>query len=292
MAMLGTPGVPVMANDDLIRTTPNDTAYVVSATSSMTDVTSSAPTAWPPTASSRPTAAACGSATTSSSRAPTPTWTRAATPPAGAGRAGAARQRQGRALHAPAGRCTTTGACCAGPGGASCTSGTSTDVSGLCTLEYACGTSPQSLTDRRLPGWLHVPARFFTYHVLDVDDETQLLFTHVLGPGGLRIKSAVYERSLGRARPVLTFGHVWAVHEYDEQPLTTPDGRAMRMPQALLVARGRRRPPRGRAHRRHRARRLGLRPRRRLRRHLRLHRLLPRPRDRGRGATSSTSTCR
>ena len=23
---------------------------------------------------------------------------------------------------------------------------------------------------------------------------------------------------------------MWAVHEYDEQPLTTPDGRAMRMP--------------------------------------------------------------
>ncbi len=228
MALLGTPGVPVMANDELIRTTPNDTAYVVAATSSMTEgqfaaYRMSTDCEFAPDGSSLRFG---GDVLIEGSY---PDWTvRRQHPQVQVELEIRASDKVAHFMHLPGvydhwsllGQAT----------GRIVQDGTSTDISGLCTLEYACGTGPQSVTDRRLPSWLRVPARFFTYQVLDVDDQTQLLFTHVLGPGGLRIKSAVYERSLGAHGNVLTFGHVWAVHEYDEEPLTTPDGRVMWLP--------------------------------------------------------------
>jgi hypothetical protein len=82
------------------------------------------------------------------------------------------------------------------------------DISGLCTLEYACGIGLHSLVDRRLPRWFTLPGRFFTYHVLNVDDRTQLLFTYVLGPGGVPVQKAVHVRSLDDGAVTYTYGYV------------------------------------------------------------------------------------
>ena len=56
------------------------------------------------------------------------------------------------------------------------------EVEGLCTFEYAAGAGVHSVTsDTRLK----LPAEFFTYHVLNLDDTTQALLVQVLGPAGV-----------------------------------------------------------------------------------------------------------
>jgi hypothetical protein len=99
-----------------------------------------------------------------------------------------------------------------------------------CTVEYAAGVGLHSLLDRRLPGRLTLPSRFFTYHVLNLDDETQLLFTYVLGPAGIPVQKAVHVRSLRTGAMSYRRGHSFVVHEYEPQPRRTPDGRSMRLP--------------------------------------------------------------
>jgi hypothetical protein len=228
MAIVGTPGVRIFANDDLITTSPNDTAYVVSATSSMSGAQFRAYSV----------ADECdlavdgsrirfGNDVTIEGRHPTFTvrrdhpdvqvelevttsdavthfvrlggvyshWSRLA-------------RARGRIVH----------------------HGRGADVDGLCTLEYAAGVGLHSLLDRRLPGGATLPGRFFTYHVLNVDDETQLLFTHVLGPFGIPVQRAVHVRSLHDGATTHRRGHRWNVTEYEAQPHTTPDGRTMTLP--------------------------------------------------------------
>jgi len=103
------------------------------------------------------------------------------------------------------------------------------EVDGPCTVEYAAGVGLHSLLDRRLP--LHLPASFFTYHVLNLDDGTQLLFTRVLGPGGVPVQRATHVRTAA-VSTTHRGGHRWTAHSHDER--TTPDGRRMRLPRAFI----------------------------------------------------------
>ncbi len=228
MAILGTPGIALFANDDLITTTPGDTAYVVSATSSMTRDQFAAYSM----------TGACALADDGSNLLFGDDLAIAGRYPDFTVRRRHPEVRVDLELHASdkvapffqiPGVYEHWSLLCQASGRIE-QGGTSTDISGLCTFEYACGVGVQSVADRRLPPWLRVPAQLFTYQVLNVDERTQLLFTHVVGPRGIRLRSAVYERSLDDYGNVLTFGHVFAVHEHEDQPLTTPDGRAMSMP--------------------------------------------------------------
>ena len=219
MAIAGTPGVRLFANDHLITTSPADTAYVVSATSSMTRDQFRA----------YPIGADCdfapdgsrlrfGDDLTIAGRLPQLTvhrrhaevevvldvdvsdvtthfvrlpgvyrhWSRLAR----------ARGRVG-----------------------------DVEVDGPCTVEYAAGVGLHSLLDRRLP--VHLPASFFTYHVLNVDAETQLLFTRVLGPGGVPVQRALHVRTPAGSSTVRA-AHRWTAHAHDER--VTPDGRRMPVP--------------------------------------------------------------
>jgi hypothetical protein len=54
-----------------------------------------------------------------------------------------------------------------------------TPISGLCTVEYARCVSPQVFTSKPLPDWAKLPADFFTYQIVNLDDRTQLLLTDV-----------------------------------------------------------------------------------------------------------------
>jgi hypothetical protein len=228
MSIVGTPGVRIFANDDLITTTPNDTAYLVSATSSMSrdqfrayrigeqcdfaadgsrlrfgdelTITGSHPAfsvhRRHAEVEVRLDIAATGAITHFVRLGAIYShWSMLC-------------QAQGRIVHA----------------------GVNTEVEGLCTLEYAAGLGPHSVLDRRLPGSLNLPARFFTYQVLNVDDETQLLFTYVLGPAGIPVQKAVHVRTLGTGAVSFRRGHSFAVHEYEREPHLTPDGRSMRLP--------------------------------------------------------------
>jgi len=102
------------------------------------------------------------------------------------------------------------------------------EVDAPCTFEYAAGVGLHSLLDRRLP--LHLPASLFTYHVLNVDDETQLLFTWVRGPAGVPVQRAVHVRT-PRGASTHRAGHRWTVHSTESRE--TPDGRGMRLPRTF-----------------------------------------------------------
>ncbi|MGC0366271.1 hypothetical protein ABH922_004255 [Rhodococcus sp. 27YEA15] len=104
------------------------------------------------------------------------------------------------------------------------------DVEGLCTVEYASGIGMHSLTRSMRP---RVPAKFFTYHVLNLDDRTQALLVQVLGPAGFPVQKAVYIRSLDDPGTVFTRGFGFRVDEYEPEPRRTPDGRTMRLPASL-----------------------------------------------------------
>jgi hypothetical protein len=94
-----------------------------------------------------------------------------------------------------------------------------TPVAGLCTLEYARAAD------------LRLPFRFFTYHVINADERTQILLGEVLGPLGSRMQRAVYVRSLDGHGEVHTKGFDFAVQRFEDDGRTTPEGTTMRLPE-------------------------------------------------------------
>jgi hypothetical protein len=59
------------------------------------------------------------------------------------------------------------------------------EVEGLCTFEYATGVGVHSVKSNTR---LKLPAKFFTYQVLNLDDMTQALFVQSSGPGGSQFR--------------------------------------------------------------------------------------------------------
>lgn len=102
-------------------------------------------------------------------------------------------------------------------------------VAGLCTYEYARGAGPYSVARSVLPAWAKAPIAIFTYQVLNLGQERQLLLT-VAGPGhGTHVHEGAWERGLddhGAMHRDVTF----TVTAHRPEPLTTPDGRTMPMP--------------------------------------------------------------
>jgi hypothetical protein len=92
-------------------------------------------------------------------------------------------------------------------------------VAGLGNLEYARGTA------------LWLPFRFFTYHVVNVDDRTQVLFGQVLGPRDTRVQHEIYVRAVDAPSRVVRRGVEFGVTRYAAVPRRTPDGRSMRLPE-------------------------------------------------------------
>lgn len=221
MSIVGTPGVRLFANDDLITTTPNDTAYVVSATSRMTDGQFRA----------YRIAADCTFAADGSHlefgddlliQGKHPRFAVYRVHPEAEVRLTIEATDVVTHFVRLPGVYRHWSLFCRAHG----TVG-DTDVDGLCTLEYACGIGPHSLLDRRLP---NLPASLFTYQVLNVDNETQLLFTHVRGPGRLPIQRAVHVRTSAGAHSYHR-GHEFLVHDYETR--TTPRGRTMSLPKTF-----------------------------------------------------------
>lgn len=101
-----------------------------------------------------------------------------------------------------------------------------TEASGLCTFEYARGVGVHSLP---VPGTPNIPLTFFSYQVLNIDDATQALLTQVLGPRGVRLR-AVYVRGLHDYSAEYTHRVRFNVDSYAPQRLSTPSGKDMRVP--------------------------------------------------------------
>ena len=104
----------------------------------------------------------------------------------------------------------------------------------LGTFEYARSVSPQSLRARPFPEGWKLPADFFTYQIVNIDPETQVLFAEVRAAGQVATRTGFLRTANGESR---SFDDVtFEVLEYGE-PLTGPQGTLMRMPlrQAITV---------------------------------------------------------
>lgn len=92
------------------------------------------------------------------------------------------------------------------------------ESSGLCTYEYARGR-----TDIPLPMY------FFTYQILNIDATTQVLMVEVLGPLGLPVQQSVYVRRADSGTRVYTRGFTHVVTD-ELRAAQTPDGAWMTLP--------------------------------------------------------------
>lgn len=102
----------------------------------------------------------------------------------------------------------------------------------LCTFEYARCVSPQVLARRPLPDALKVPADFFVYNVINIDATTQLLLTHVRALGNSAVRS-MHERSIDGRSAMHVDDVAFTVLEYDPEPAIDPVGRRMRLPRVF-----------------------------------------------------------
>lgn len=102
------------------------------------------------------------------------------------------------------------------------------EVGGLCTVEYARCASPQALTAKPLPERWKLPADFFTYQVVNLDERTQLLLTDVRAAGATAAKMAHLRTLDGGAE---AFEDVeFEVLAYQDEPAVDRWGRRMRVP--------------------------------------------------------------
>jgi hypothetical protein len=219
MSIVGTPGVAIFANDDAITTTPTDTAYLVSATAAMRAGqfrTYSIERDCEFAADGRHIR--FGDDLLIEGGLPQFRLTRRH-PDVDVDLVITATDKVSYFADLPGGLYTHWSLLCR-------YAGTVGDQSaaGLCTFEYAHGIGTHSLP---LPARPNLPARFFTYHVLNVDEENQVLFAEVHGPAGTVLLREVYVRGLGDygsmyRRVLSSVG--------DLRVATTPAGRPMRLP--------------------------------------------------------------
>ncbi|CAM3873213.1 DUF6670 family protein [Smaragdicoccus niigatensis] len=96
------------------------------------------------------------------------------------------------------------------------TGGETFTQTGLCTFEYARAVN------------LPLPFRFFTYQILNIDDNTQVLFTDVRATAGLPVSRYVYVRRTDGTATVHSSGFHHEV--LATTTVTTPDGAKMELP--------------------------------------------------------------
>ncbi|MGW5076347.1 DUF6670 family protein [Rhodococcus sp. NPDC004095] len=106
-------------------------------------------------------------------------------------------------------------------------------VSGLCTVEYARGAGPHSVLPPGLASRAKLPARLFTYHVVNVDEGTQVLLSHVTGPGGVPLLRTAYLRTRSGDSVGYTAGCTLTVVQAADRSHRTPDGREMTLPETF-----------------------------------------------------------
>ncbi|ALG11861.1 DUF6670 family protein [Kibdelosporangium phytohabitans] len=105
-----------------------------------------------------------------------------------------------------------------------------TPIAGLCSLEYATGRTPHVLRDRPLP--LKLPIDFFTWHVINLDADTQLQFVQMSAQGGYEVVSSAWLREAGKGST--RYGGVdFKVLTYQADPQVAPDGRETYLPETF-----------------------------------------------------------
>ncbi|OBK23579.1 hypothetical protein A5635_19125 [Mycobacterium asiaticum] len=116
--------------------------------------------------------------------------------------------------------------------------GERTEVATVGTFEYAASAGLHGLRDRTLGDSAKVPVDFFTYHVIAVDERTQLLLVEVHAAGE-PVATMAYHRPVGGSTWVTHRGVRFEVTEYATTTTTDPFGNQMRLPVSFRWTAGR-----------------------------------------------------
>lgn len=110
--------------------------------------------------------------------------------------------------------------------------GQTQSVSGLCTWEHFRSISLHLHHNRLLPRRAKLPGDFFTYQVINLDRDTQLLLTYVTALDRPLI-TAVYERVAGQGSRRLDGEVRFQVRTTQAEVAVAPDGSEMKLPQTF-----------------------------------------------------------
>lgn len=105
--------------------------------------------------------------------------------------------------------------------------GKTQQISGLCTFEHAACVSPYLLRDKPIPTALKTPVDFFTYQIINLDKNTQLLLNDTR-LSDVKIVSKAFLRGLDLYNQ--SYDATFEVLTYQDTPAVAPDGVTMRLP--------------------------------------------------------------
>ena len=104
-----------------------------------------------------------------------------------------------------------------------------TEVSGLCTYEYARLTSLHALVNRILPRRLKIPWDVFSFQVINLDADTQLLLIHTR-LGGVPLFTTAYLRGVGQGGDRIAGDVQFKLLSTQTPAAFAPDGRTTTLP--------------------------------------------------------------
>lgn len=100
-------------------------------------------------------------------------------------------------------------------------------INGLCTFEYAACISPYMIRDKVIPSAFKIPLDFFTYQIINLDDNTQLLLNDTRLKD-VKIVSKAFIRGLDQYNQ--SFEAEFEVLSYQDKSAISPDGVEMNLP--------------------------------------------------------------
>ena len=109
--------------------------------------------------------------------------------------------------------------------------GNITQAEGLCTYEYARASGAYALTNKKLPEAYKIPLDFFTYQIINLNENTQLLLTKadILGQPCAYTVHVRYTNQTAEIYNNVEF----KIINYQAQPHLSPNGKKMRLPQTF-----------------------------------------------------------
>lgn len=111
--------------------------------------------------------------------------------------------------------------------------GTTHEVGGTCAFEHARAFGAYTVASRPVRSrLLRMPLDFFTYQVVDLDGDRQLLLVSVEAEGKVAMNGAFLRDATGRSA-ALARDLSFEVLEPQPDPATTPDGAVMVLPQRM-----------------------------------------------------------
>lgn len=105
-------------------------------------------------------------------------------------------------------------------------------IAGLCTYEYFTMAGPYGLRNTPLPAALKLPTDFFSYQIVALDDDTQLMLAKACALG-VPVIEAAWLRSRDSYSRTYASDVEFTVTRYEDEPRIAPDGRAMRLPRTF-----------------------------------------------------------